>query len=205
MNWFGHMSELGSGAGRQHLLDLLCWKKQAITCPRWTSNRLRVLKLGFWGEKARCPANFQVRNLIKIQQLPMIWAKHHRRTTSNHSKTCTKCWKTQECDHRWNSKKRRFARSIINPAGCFWMFLIFMSINDHLLWPVCYLTRNLVHQDLRMPPTYLFPCGCLFFSVDYVVKSVQMGFITFRCWRLLYKWNLFEVFEFFVFNCWLLY
>ena len=67
MNWFGHMSELGSGAGRQHLLDLLCWKKQAITCPRWTSNRLRVLKLGFWREKTRCPANIQVRNLIKIQ------------------------------------------------------------------------------------------------------------------------------------------
>ena len=67
MNWFGHMWELGSGAGRQHLLDLLCWKKQAVTCPRWTSNRLRVLKLGFRREKARCPANFPVRNLIKIQ------------------------------------------------------------------------------------------------------------------------------------------
>ena len=55
----------------------------------------------------------------------MIWAKHHRRTTSNHSKTCTKCWKTQECDHRWNSKKRRFARWIINPAGCFSQNVLF--------------------------------------------------------------------------------
>ena len=51
----------------------------------------------------------------------MILAKRTRRTPSNHSKTCTKCWKTQECDHRWNPKKRHFARSIINPAGCFTM------------------------------------------------------------------------------------
>ena len=59
------------------LVGFALLKKQAYTCPRCESNRLRLLKLGFRREKARYAANFQVIKSDKNTVITNDFGKRH--------------------------------------------------------------------------------------------------------------------------------